>query len=285
MLDELEEFRAYTDAPVYSAAGKRDTAYLGRFTYDMLLRFEGLARVLTIMARGYLWQNGESDIERARSALCAWCSIPEMKKASPREGWQFRTDYRELHVSFPELVDEEGRGWFYRHVHGICDLVKAHPEVISKPAQKNSALLRKGFDEAWRKKVEQFQIPLFHEKTRGAWVLRFDDVLAEAKEQGPLQNHDVPLPANTLSRLHALTPEGVPKMVLPTLVQYYLAHKQPDTAWVVLPVTNFDAFFGNTSFSRKWLRLLPESVIQRDETRRDPCRYMVTEEISAHFCL
>ena len=37
MLNELEEFRAYTDPPVYVSAGKRDNTYLGRFTFDMLM--------------------------------------------------------------------------------------------------------------------------------------------------------------------------------------------------------------------------------------------------------
>ena len=52
MLDELEEFRAYTEPTVYSAANKRDTTYMGRFTMDMILDFNGLARVLTVLARG-----------------------------------------------------------------------------------------------------------------------------------------------------------------------------------------------------------------------------------------
>ena len=34
MLNELEEFRAYTDPPIYAASGKRDNTYLGRFTFE-----------------------------------------------------------------------------------------------------------------------------------------------------------------------------------------------------------------------------------------------------------
>ena len=56
MINEREEFLAYTEQPIYSAQNKRDTAYMGRFTFDMLLDFEGLSRVLTIVARGYMWQ-------------------------------------------------------------------------------------------------------------------------------------------------------------------------------------------------------------------------------------
>ena len=91
MINEREEFLAYTEQPIYSAKNKRDTAYMGRFTFDMLLDFEGLSRVLTIVARGYMWQGEEPDIERAARALRAWCSVPDSKKASPKEDWQYQT--------------------------------------------------------------------------------------------------------------------------------------------------------------------------------------------------
>lgn len=71
MLNELEEFQSYTQFPVYAAKGKRDTTYLGRFTYEILTEFHGLGRILTILARGYLWKDGEADISRARRALLA----------------------------------------------------------------------------------------------------------------------------------------------------------------------------------------------------------------------
>ena len=54
MLDDWEEFRADTEPPVYASSGKTDNAFLGRFTFDMLKDFEGLARVLTVLARGFM---------------------------------------------------------------------------------------------------------------------------------------------------------------------------------------------------------------------------------------
>ena len=85
MVNELEEFRAYTEFPGYKADSKRDTSYMGRFTLPMLLDFTGFQRVLTILARGYLFRDGGSGygrIEVARRALLAWCSISteKMKK-------------------------------------------------------------------------------------------------------------------------------------------------------------------------------------------------------------
>ena len=50
------------------------------------------------------------------------------------------------------------------------------------------------FDEKWANHVIQMQIPLFHPKTKGAWVDRFDDVIADALELGPLRDNSKPLP-------------------------------------------------------------------------------------------
>ena len=142
MMNEIAEFEAYNGAVEYRAENKYDSAYLGRFTYDMLLKFEGLSRVLTILARGYLWADGdEPQIDRARHALCAWCSIPGTKKAPPKKEGQSQTDYRELHSEFPELVDENGGGWFYRHVHHVIAFVNGVPDKVMKTTVQNCETL------------------------------------------------------------------------------------------------------------------------------------------------
>lgn len=275
MINEIEKFEVYTGVVTYRAENKYDSAYLGRFTYDMLLKFEGLSRVLTILARGYMWQGEEPQIDRARRALCAWCSIPDTKKAPPKKEGQSRTDYRELHEEFPELVDEDGVGWFYRHVHSVIDFVRDNSDKVMKSAVQNCETLDKGFDDAWRRKAMQFQVPMFSAGTKGAWVLRFDDVLSDALEQGRLRNDEITLSSEQLQALSASTPQGVPEAVLPALAKYYIANKPEDSDWVVLPVTNFDAYFGTTSFSRKWIAKLPGSILTR-ENGFGVCRVTVT---------
>jgi len=87
MLNEWREFLDYTGKATYAAKAKSDTTYMGRFTFEAFLDFEGLSRVLTILARGYLFHDKEgtilpeprSRIEYARRALCAWCSVPDSK--------------------------------------------------------------------------------------------------------------------------------------------------------------------------------------------------------------
>ena len=90
MLNEWTEFLQYTSPVTYMATGKRDNSYLGRFTYTTLTNFEGMARILTILARGYLFHDADGNIldgkpkeriDLARRALLVWCSIPDSKKA------------------------------------------------------------------------------------------------------------------------------------------------------------------------------------------------------------
>lgn len=138
----------------------------------LLTHFSNLRDYLeccSIIARGYMFKNSaEPQIDYARQALQAWCRIPDNKKSSLKEDWQHKTDFKDLHDDFPELVDECGRGWFYRHVNNVADFIQANPD-----------------------KVLQFQVSLFASNTKGAWILRFDDILAGALELGALRNKEV----------------------------------------------------------------------------------------------
>ena len=274
MLNEIEEFKAYITFPEYGAKNKYDGAYLGRFNFDMLIRWYGMEHVLTIIARKYMWETDEPDYDRAYRALCAWCSLPETKKTRPEKDGQSETCYADLHEEFPELVDETGAGWFYRHVQNILQFAKETPAALSKTTVKNCEILKNGFEKAWRDKQMQYQVPLFSPSSKGVWLTSFDDVIADAKLCGPLQNNDIPLPDDLTEKLIELTPKSVPAEVLPILVKYYKAHKTDESDWVVLPEINFNAYFCTTSFSKKWLPALPESIIERQE-KYGVCRYRV----------
>lgn len=178
--NEWAEFLAYTKEPTYAVRNKKDNGFLGRFTMDILMENYGFARILTVLARGYLFHNpdgtpkGGDPYERtddARRALCAWCSIPDRKTATPRAEWQFKTDFRELHDAFPEFVDESGGGWYIRHLRGIADFINANRDKVGKSTHKLADNMGK-LEDAWRKKVIQFQIPIFSEGTKGDLILR-----------------------------------------------------------------------------------------------------------------
>lgn len=269
LVNELDEFRAYTVFPEYKAEKKSDTAYLGRFTFPMLLELTGFQRILTILARGYLFREGSDGYDRievARRALLAWCSISgeKIKKAPDQEDDpRLRVNYGEYADEFPELVTPEGEGWLIRHVENVIAFVEANPGAARKEALTKVQTLKKGFRHQWANKVRQMLIPPFASNTKGAWVLRFDDILADALELGPLENKDFDLPEETVLRLTELTPDGVPVEASVLLYKYYIANKADDQEYVFLPQQNFNAYLGTTSFSQKWIHALNGCVIEK----------------------
>lgn len=265
MLDEIQEFKAYTQPVKYEAKSHSDTTYLGRFTLPLILNFDGMVRILTIVARGYLFETATPNLERAKNALCAWCSIPDSKKATPNKEWQYRTDFRALHEAFPELVDESGAGWFYRHVHSVADFILSNPDKVRKGYEKDALAIQGKFDKAWRDKVKQYQTPIFSPQTKGAWVLRFDDILADALEQGKLRNYELPFPEELTEKLKSVLPKEVPLETMQMLISYYYAHLQEDTDWVVLPTSNIDAYYGNATFSGKILPKIPQGILVKEK--------------------
>lgn len=273
MLNEWQEFLDYTGPVVYQADSKKDTSWLGRFTFEALRDFSGLSRILTILARGFLFHGPDGAVlegeprermDYARRGMCAWCSVPE--RASARQEWQYQTEFGALHGEFPVLVDKDGRGWFCRHFHAAMAFARNNPNVVRKAYFEAAGDLDRKFDAEWRKKVRQFQMPLFSSNADAAWIIRFDDVIADALELGPLRQGTVDLPDDLLAKIEAMRPEKMPAEVIQTLIAYYIANKPEDSEWVVLPVANFDCWFGDTNFGRKYLSQIPEDIIQRSNS-------------------
>lgn len=273
MLDEWQEFLDYTGPVVYKADGKKDTTWLGRFTFEALREFSGLARILTILARGFLFHSSDGAVldgqprermDYARRGLCAWCSVPEQSGA--KQEWQYRTDFGSLYQEFPSLVDEDGRGWFCRHFHAAMAFARGKPKVVRKAYSEAAGEMDKKFDAEWRKKVRQFQIPLSSSNADAAWIIRFDDVIADALELGPLRQDEINLPKELRVKIETVRPEKLPAEVIHTLVAYYAANRPEGSDWVMLPVASFDCWFGDTNFGRKYLSQIPEEIIQRSSS-------------------
>ena len=267
MTNEWLEFQAYIKKPTYSAASKHDLSYLGRFTFKTITDFEGFGRILTVIARGYLFHNQDGSlrggnpyerVEYAQKALCAWCSIPDKNEDEPF------TNFSALSSNFPELVNAKGEGWYFRHVQNIVKFIKKNPDAVSEKAKTTTALIAKGFKTKWKKKVRQLQVPIFALNTKAAWALRFDDILADALELGALRTEEYILPPEKENTINALDLCSVPFEVVCDVIAYCEANKPTDTDWVVLPIANFDCYYGNTNFSKKWLSKIPTTILSRE---------------------
>ena len=273
MTNEWAEFKAYTGKPIYTSTGKRDFSYLGRFSFKTLTEFEGLGRILTVLARGYLFHNADGSlkdgdlytrIDYAKNAICAWCSVPEKSENST-------VNFGNLSSAFPDLVNKKGEGWLYTHIKNIVKFAKANPDLLSEKSKETVSAILKGFTKEWKKKVKQMQIPPFSLNTKGAWVLKFDDFIADALEQGALLTEEYTLPTQTEESLKNIALNSVPFNVISDVVRFYLANRREDTEWVQLPVANFDCYYGNTNFSKKHLSKIPKTILER-ETVLGVCR-------------
>lgn len=278
MTNEWKEFKAYTSNLTYSAERKHDLSYLGRFTFKTITDYEGLGRILTIIARGYLFHdmygnkltdNPYTRIDYARNALCAWCSITGKNESEPI------TNFWELSDEFPELVNSKGEGWYYRHIKNVIKFVKKNPNAVSVKAKTTIAGISKGFKTEWKMKIRQLQVPIFALNTKAAWALRFDDIIADALELGALRTKEYVLPPEKAENLQSLDLNGVPFEVVYDVVAYYEVSKQFDSEWVVLPVANFDCYYGNTNFSKKWLSKIPDSILIK-EVRNGVCKINIS---------
>ena len=121
----------------------------------------------------------------------------------------------------------------------------------------------------------QFQTPIFSLNTKGAWTLRFDDILADALEQGPLQNREVTIPEELRQRVEKLSGKKAAPYIS-DLIAYYHAHKEDNCEWVVLPVTSFDMYYGGSYFSKRILSTIPEEILER-QNHTGTCRYRITD--------
>jgi len=134
----------------------------------------------------------------------------------------------------------------------VNQCVKAHPELLRKSVRENCDKLRWGFDRAWENKLRQLQVPISSPATKGQRLLRFDNVLATALELGPLRQQKAIFSPQLQEKIATAT-QGSPTEVLEALIAYCAANRPEDADWVVLPVSSFDAYFGNTTFGRKYL--------------------------------
>ena len=192
---------------------------------------------------------------------------PGQQKAKPKEAWQYETDFRGLHDGFPELVDEQGSGWFVRHVHGVRDFLKRHPEKVKQARPEKPGTALHGWDRDWRDKVIRFPDSAVLPETKGGWVLRFDDVLADALELGPLRSPTLTLPPGLEQRLADLPfcqtrgashPAGV-------LCGEQTGGLPP--GWCLLPALTPCT----TAFSKKWLTKNSRRAFMGSRTNTSAC--------------
>ena len=271
MTNEWLEFKAYTDTPVFLVESKQSTAFIGRFTVRMIKQNKGFSRIFTILARGYLFHNADGTLrtddpyertEEARRFLCAWCSLPY--EAVANKALAFHTSFPELHDEFPDIVDEDGAGWYYRYLHSLFGYIKKNKENVTKKlhcfAEKKTL---KAIESTWAKKLIQFQYSVYNDKSSADFPLLFDTAIADALVLGPLRTEAVVLPDETLQKIKDYGVNAKTARLMITLAEYYIANKEPDSDWVIIPRTNISAYLGSATYMESYENKIPDEFMEK----------------------
>ena len=158
----------------------------------------------------------------------------------------------------------------------MARFVLEHQDTVRKGYAKYAEAIQSKFDKMWRDKVLQFQTPIFALSTKGAWTLRFDDILADALALGPLQHYEVTIPEELCQRIEELADRKVTSYIC-DLIAYYHAHREEDYDWVLQPVTSFDMYYGGSYFSKRILSTIPEEIMER-QNHMGTCPYRIKSE-------
>ena len=271
MTNEWLEFKAYTDTPVFLADSKQSTAFIGRFTVRMIKQNKGFNRIFTILARGFLFHNADSTLrtddpydrtEEARRFLCAWCSLPY--ETVTNKVLKFHTSFPELHNEFPNIVDENGAGWYYRYLHSLSDYIKKNKEDVTKKlhcfAEKKTL---KAIESTWAKKLIQYQYSIYNNRSSADFPLLFDTAIADALVLGPLRTEAVVLSYETLQKIKSYGVNAKTERLMITLTEYYIANKEPDSDWVIIPRTNISAYLGSATYMESYENKIPEGFMEK----------------------
>ncbi len=271
MTNEWLEFKAYTDAPVFIAENKQSTAFIGRFTVRMIKQNKGFNRIFTILARGYLFHNADGTLrtddpyartEESQRFLCAWCSLPY--ETVSNKALAFHTSFPELHSEFPNIVNEDGAGWYYRYLHSLSDYIKKNKEDVTKKlhcfAEKKTL---KAIESTWANKLIQFQYSIYNDRSSADFPLLFDTAIADALVLDPLRIDAVVLPDEALQKIKAYGVNAKTERLMITLAEYYIANKEPDSDWVIIPRTNISAYLGSATYMKAYESKMPEDFMEK----------------------
>jgi len=151
--------------------------------------------------------------------------------------------------------------------------IKKNPDKVSQAAIKKTNEYLKDFEKAWRRKVEQFHTSIYDTDTINGWIIRFDGIISDAIELGPLREEEVKIPDSILHKLHEMLPENCIEGVT-VLIKYYIANRQPDTDWVVISHINLDGYLGCGTFTKKLLATISEDILIRS-TNHGVNRYKI----------
>ena len=194
--------------------------------------------------------------------LCAWCSLPY--ETVSNKALAFHTSFPELHSEFPNIVDENGAGWYYRYLHSLSAYIKKNKANVTKKlycfAERK---ILKAVESTWANKLIQFQYSVYNDRSSADFPLLFDTTIADALVLGPLRTEAIVLSDEILQKIKTYGADTKNERLMITLVEYYTANKEPDSDWVIIPRTNISAYLGSASYMEMYESRIPEDFMEK----------------------
>ena len=85
----------------------------------------------------------------------------------------------------------------------------------------------------------------------------------DAPVLGPLRTEAVVLPDETLQKIKAYGVNAKTERLMITLAEYYIATKEPDSDWVIIPRTNISAYLGSATYKESYEGKIPDGFMEK----------------------
>ena len=121
----------------------------------------------------------------------------------------------------------------------------------------------KAIEGTWANKVIQFQYSVYNDRSSADFPLLFDTAIADALVLGPLRAEEVVLPDEILQKIKAYGVNAKTERLMITLAEYYIANKEPDSDWVIIPRTNISAYLGSATYMEAYESRIPEGFMDK----------------------
>ena len=118
-------------------------------------------------------------------------------------------------------------------------------------------------EEKWSRKLIQFQYSVYNDRSSADFPLLFDTAIADALVLGPLRTEAVVLSDEALQKIKSYGVNAKTERLMITLAEYYIANKEPDSDWVIIPRTNISAYLGSATYMEAYESKIPDGFMEK----------------------
>ena len=150
------------------------------------------------------------------------------------------------------------------YLHSLSDYIKKNKEDVTKKlhcfAEKKTL---KAIESTWANKLIQYQYSIYNNRSSADFPLLFDTAIADDLILGPLRTEAFVLPDEALQKIKSYGVNAKTERLMITLAEYYIANKEPDSDWVIIPRTNISAYLGSATYMESYEGKIPDGFMDK----------------------